>query len=54
VPLDLLRRTYETNVFGPVAVMQAFLPLLKQSEAGRIRERVNRVGIARPEHQLAF
>jgi NAD(P)-dependent dehydrogenase (short-subunit alcohol dehydrogenase family) len=36
VPLDVLRRTYETNVFGPVAVMQAFLPLLKQSEAGRI------------------
>jgi NAD(P)-dependent dehydrogenase (short-subunit alcohol dehydrogenase family) len=36
VPLDMLRRTYETNVFGPVAVIQAFLPLLKQSEAGRI------------------
>jgi NAD(P)-dependent dehydrogenase (short-subunit alcohol dehydrogenase family) len=36
VPLDVLRRTYETNVFGPVAVIQAFLPLLKQSEAGRI------------------
>jgi NAD(P)-dependent dehydrogenase (short-subunit alcohol dehydrogenase family) len=36
VPLDVLRHTYETNVFGPVAVMQAFLPLLKQSEAGRI------------------
>jgi NAD(P)-dependent dehydrogenase (short-subunit alcohol dehydrogenase family) len=36
VPLDVLRRTYEINVFGPVAVLQAFLPLLKQSEAGRI------------------
>jgi NAD(P)-dependent dehydrogenase (short-subunit alcohol dehydrogenase family) len=36
VPLDVLHRTYETNVFGPVAVIQAFLPLLKQSEAGRI------------------
>lgn len=36
VPLDKLRRTYETNVFGPVAVIQAFLPLLKQSDAGRI------------------
>jgi NAD(P)-dependent dehydrogenase (short-subunit alcohol dehydrogenase family) len=36
VPLDVLRRTYETNVFGPVAVIQAFLPLLRQSEAGRI------------------
>jgi NAD(P)-dependent dehydrogenase (short-subunit alcohol dehydrogenase family) len=36
VPLDVLRRTYETNVFGPVAVIQAFLPLLKQAAAGRI------------------
>ncbi len=36
VPADVLRRTYETNVFGPVAVIQAFLRLLKQSEAGRI------------------
>ncbi len=36
VPLDELRRTYETNVFGPVAVTQAFLPLLKKSQAGRI------------------
>lgn len=32
---DTLRRTYETNVFGPVAVTQAFLPLLKKSDAGR-------------------
>jgi NAD(P)-dependent dehydrogenase (short-subunit alcohol dehydrogenase family) len=36
VPLDTLRRTYETNVVGPVAVTQAFLPLLKKSQAGRI------------------
>lgn len=36
VPLDLLRRTYETNVFGPVAVIQAFLPLLKKAETGRM------------------
>ena len=34
--VDILRRTYETNVFGVFAVTQAFLPLLKKSEAGRI------------------
>lgn len=33
---DVIRRTYETNFFGPVAVMQAMLPLLRQSPAGRI------------------
>lgn len=33
---DVLRRTYETNVFGLVRVTQAFLPLLRQSDAGRI------------------
>jgi NAD(P)-dependent dehydrogenase (short-subunit alcohol dehydrogenase family) len=36
VPLEMLRATYETNVFGPVAVIQAFLPLLRRSPAGRI------------------
>ena len=34
--LDMMRRTYETNVFGVFAVTKAFLPLLKQAEAGRI------------------
>jgi NAD(P)-dependent dehydrogenase (short-subunit alcohol dehydrogenase family) len=36
VPVDVLRRTYETNVFGLVAVTQAALPLLRRAEAGRI------------------
>ena len=31
-----LRRTYDTNVFGPFAVTQAFVPLLKKSPAARI------------------
>ncbi|MFC7548332.1 SDR family oxidoreductase [Plantactinospora sp. GCM10030261] len=35
-PLDVLRRTYETNVFAVVAVTNAFLPLLRRSPAGRI------------------
>ncbi len=34
--LDTWRKTFETNVFGLVAVTQAFLPLLRQSSAGRI------------------
>ncbi|MFD1722358.1 SDR family NAD(P)-dependent oxidoreductase [Amnibacterium endophyticum] len=34
--LDQLRRTYETNVFGLVAVTQAFLPALQRSAHPRI------------------
>jgi NAD(P)-dependent dehydrogenase (short-subunit alcohol dehydrogenase family) len=33
---DLFRETYETNVFGAVTVIHEFLPLLRESEAGRI------------------
>jgi NAD(P)-dependent dehydrogenase (short-subunit alcohol dehydrogenase family) len=36
VSLDVWRSCFETNVFGVVAVTQAFLPLLRKSEAGRI------------------
>ena len=34
--LDTMRRTFETNVFGAVAVTQAMLPMLRKSSAGRI------------------
>jgi NAD(P)-dependent dehydrogenase (short-subunit alcohol dehydrogenase family) len=34
--LETWHRTFETNVFGMIAVTQAFLPLLKKSDAGRI------------------
>ena len=34
--LDVVRRTFETNFFGTVAVTQALLPLVKKSSAGRI------------------
>jgi len=34
--LDAWRQTFDTNVFGLVAVTNAFLPLLKKSPAGRI------------------
>ncbi|MFG2003252.1 SDR family oxidoreductase [Spirillospora sp. NPDC048911] len=35
-PVSALRNTYETNVFGVVAVTNAMLPLLRRSPAGRI------------------
>jgi len=34
--LETWRKTFDTNVFALVAVTQAFLPLLKASQAGRI------------------
>ena len=34
--MDVLRRTYETNVFGVFAITKAMVPLLRRSPAGRI------------------
>jgi len=34
--LETWRKTFDTNLFAVIAVTQAFLPLLKKSEAGRI------------------
>ena len=34
--VEVLRQIYETNVFGPVAVTNAFLPLLRRSERPRV------------------
>lgn len=34
--IALMRRTYDTNVFGTVALTNAMLPLLRKSDAGRI------------------
>jgi NAD(P)-dependent dehydrogenase (short-subunit alcohol dehydrogenase family) len=34
--LETWRTTFDTNVFGLIATTQAFLPLLRKSEAGRI------------------
>jgi NAD(P)-dependent dehydrogenase (short-subunit alcohol dehydrogenase family) len=36
VSMDAVLRTYDTNVFGPVRVIQALLPLLRKAPAGRI------------------
>lgn len=36
VDVAMFRQTFDVNVFGAVAVLEAFLPLLRKSEAGRI------------------
>jgi NAD(P)-dependent dehydrogenase (short-subunit alcohol dehydrogenase family) len=36
LPVEVMRRTYETNVFGTVTVTNTFLPLLRKSESARI------------------
>lgn len=36
VSLDTLRQTYDTNLFGPVALTQTLLPLLRKAPAARI------------------
>ena len=35
-PLEAVRKVWETNVFGVIAVTQAMLPLLREAPAGRI------------------
>ena len=35
-PLEMWRKTFDTNVFGLIATTQAFLPLLSKSDGGRI------------------
>ena len=35
-PMDLVRRTFEPNVFGVMMVIQAMLPMLRRSRAARI------------------
>ncbi|GAA3433946.1 SDR family oxidoreductase [Kutzneria kofuensis] len=42
--VDDMRRVYETNVFGVVAVTNAMLPLLRKSEAARIVNVSSRLG----------
>lgn len=36
VSMDVLLKTFETNVFGAFAVLQTMLPLLRKSQAGRV------------------
>ena len=41
-----MRRVYETNVFGPVRVLRAFLPLLEKSPRARGPQRLERRGLS--------
>ncbi|MET7329048.1 SDR family oxidoreductase [Nonomuraea sp. NPDC005650] len=43
-PAGALREVYETNVFGVVTVTNAMLPLLRESEAGRIVNMTSELG----------
>jgi NAD(P)-dependent dehydrogenase (short-subunit alcohol dehydrogenase family) len=36
LPTDILKKTFDTNFFAPVALTQTLLPLIKKSDAGRI------------------
>ena len=36
VDVAMFRQTFETNLFGAVAVLEAFLPLIRRSPSGRI------------------
>jgi NAD(P)-dependent dehydrogenase (short-subunit alcohol dehydrogenase family) len=42
--IDDVREVFETNVFGVIAVTQAFLPLLREAAAGRIVNVSSRLG----------
>src|SRR5919107_3332315 len=43
-PLEDVRKVWETNVFGVIAVTQAMLPLLREAPAGRIVNVSTRLG----------
>ena len=53
--IDDVRRVFETNVFGVMAVTQAMLPLLRESPAGRIVNVASSSGSltmnSNPDHQ---
>jgi NAD(P)-dependent dehydrogenase (short-subunit alcohol dehydrogenase family) len=36
ISMEILKQTFETNFFAPIALTQKLLPLLKKSDAGRI------------------
>ena len=55
--LEAMRHLFATNVFGPIAVAQAFLPLLEKARAAcivNVSSAVGSLGLATdPEHPIA-
>jgi NAD(P)-dependent dehydrogenase (short-subunit alcohol dehydrogenase family) len=54
VSLDEVRAVWETNVFGPLAVYQAMLPLLREAPAARIVNVSSGVGSLTRTADLAY
>lgn len=54
VPLAEVRRQFETNVFGQLAVTQAFLPLIREAKAAGRPARVVFVGSLIAKMSVAF
>ena len=48
VPLDEVRRMFETNVFGPARMVQAFLPGMRERGSGAVVNVTSTAGIAAP------
>ena len=44
LPAATIRRIYDTNFFGALSVLQAFVPLLKKSEAPRVVNVASEIG----------
>lgn len=44
VDLETIRTTYETNFYGPLRLIQAFLPIMKEQNYGRIVNVSSRMG----------
>jgi NAD(P)-dependent dehydrogenase (short-subunit alcohol dehydrogenase family) len=55
-PLEIFRKTFDTNFFDQIKITQAFLPLVKKSKAGRIVNLSSALGSnalhADPESQI--
>jgi NAD(P)-dependent dehydrogenase (short-subunit alcohol dehydrogenase family) len=54
VPLDDVRRQFEINVFGQLAVTQAFLPLIRQARQANGKARILFIGSLIAKMAVAF